>query len=666
MSLDHYSILSSLSQMSGEDIEYIVNTKRTYNGISGIDKYRLQKETVFINGMEYVVRRLCSTSFESGPYGVVGWVIDEDIERCMICGEDFGFFRHRHHCRACGNIVCYVCSPEEAVIAEIRELGEQRVCIQCFWGQDPVEAKHSRIVDVVYEQATKRWTQHMQSDASSTKSPSANHTDYWSDGEDRKTVVPKRRYTYKEDDSDGDEPSPVDESAPDNTVASASSAAAQRTPSMSSPDNQDSTSSSTSAVTQQNASSAAVPTEILKSTEENLATEAVSAQAPPSPTPARRKDNSSAPKHTLNHAAGSGYAPLEAVDASEQEEALKRSEAQHRTSNHVPFDPNMATSSTAIPPSILADRNDGVIAIKQASGPETASSLDLVTTRELPCSASDEANAVTGTSSTSSVSDTSSTQKHQEKLSRSSLTHVVSSSSKTTTSSSTPTTKSMDAEEASSYTPLETVDATEDDLAVLHKEAQHRTSNHVPFIPNTTASVAITSASAAAVVTTPSSSPSAISATANAQQTIASTTAKTDTKFTQPKTNATTDDSTVMASPSQGASPITNVSVTPQPVCVLKSRRAGGEKVFVNVLSFPMQLALGSKSFNIDKDIVWLHGNCKKSKDKNGDECLAYDVVISDGMEKDTALGTMSLQQVDTPVSVLFSHIDIVRNACNI
>lgn len=29
----------------------------------------------------------------------VGWIINEDINDCMVCGESFGTFRWPHHCR---------------------------------------------------------------------------------------------------------------------------------------------------------------------------------------------------------------------------------------------------------------------------------------------------------------------------------------------------------------------------------------------------------------------------------------------------------------------------------------------------------------------------------------------------------------------------------------
>lgn len=75
-------------------------------------------------------------------YDGVGWIINEDITGCMVCAQSFGFFRWPHHCRCCGNLVCNSCSPEVVVIFELKEMGPVRVCIQCYWGQDPVHVSN--------------------------------------------------------------------------------------------------------------------------------------------------------------------------------------------------------------------------------------------------------------------------------------------------------------------------------------------------------------------------------------------------------------------------------------------------------------------------------------------------------------------------------------------
>lgn len=44
-------------------------------------------------------------------YNAPVWVPDHSATRCMICTEEFGtLFRRKHHCRACGKVVCHSCS----------------------------------------------------------------------------------------------------------------------------------------------------------------------------------------------------------------------------------------------------------------------------------------------------------------------------------------------------------------------------------------------------------------------------------------------------------------------------------------------------------------------------------------------------------------------------
>jgi hypothetical protein len=103
----------------------------------------VEEESVKISGEVRTIRRVFVQSSTS-DYGGVGWVINEDITACMICQGAFGMLRWAHHCRSCGNLVCSVCSPENVVIEELSELGPVRICIMCYWGQDPVHATFQR------------------------------------------------------------------------------------------------------------------------------------------------------------------------------------------------------------------------------------------------------------------------------------------------------------------------------------------------------------------------------------------------------------------------------------------------------------------------------------------------------------------------------------------
>jgi hypothetical protein len=82
------------------------------------------------NGKSKMIRRayLIENNYK------VGWVVDCDLDVCMLCGKDFGWMRARlkHHCRACGSLVCHDCSPFLTDIPVLMEDHGSRVCKNCF------------------------------------------------------------------------------------------------------------------------------------------------------------------------------------------------------------------------------------------------------------------------------------------------------------------------------------------------------------------------------------------------------------------------------------------------------------------------------------------------------------------------------------------------------
>jgi hypothetical protein len=90
----------------------------------------VQKEEKIISPMkgEMTIRRVYMLY---GAYRV-GWVVDDDVQYCMECSGEFNFLNRRHHCRACGNIICAACSPYKASIPTLYEPNGSRVCTNCF------------------------------------------------------------------------------------------------------------------------------------------------------------------------------------------------------------------------------------------------------------------------------------------------------------------------------------------------------------------------------------------------------------------------------------------------------------------------------------------------------------------------------------------------------
>lgn len=82
------------------------------------------------------IRRIFAKGLDSGDYSRVGWILACDVDCCMVCHTAMGVFLSKHHCRACGNVVCYKCSSEKAKIAQLPDdVGPVRVCVQCYFGQ---------------------------------------------------------------------------------------------------------------------------------------------------------------------------------------------------------------------------------------------------------------------------------------------------------------------------------------------------------------------------------------------------------------------------------------------------------------------------------------------------------------------------------------------------
>ncbi|XP_054274611.1 zinc finger FYVE domain-containing protein 9-like [Macrosteles quadrilineatus] len=59
------------------------------------------------------------------------WVPDTDALSCMQCQQKFTVIKRRHHCRACGQVLCYKCCCNKARL-EYMNFTEARVCHPCF------------------------------------------------------------------------------------------------------------------------------------------------------------------------------------------------------------------------------------------------------------------------------------------------------------------------------------------------------------------------------------------------------------------------------------------------------------------------------------------------------------------------------------------------------
>jgi hypothetical protein len=59
------------------------------------------------------------------------WTPDSRVDTCQLCTSNFSALFRRHHCRACGRVVCSACSSNKAPLIYLK-CRAARVCDQCF------------------------------------------------------------------------------------------------------------------------------------------------------------------------------------------------------------------------------------------------------------------------------------------------------------------------------------------------------------------------------------------------------------------------------------------------------------------------------------------------------------------------------------------------------
>jgi hypothetical protein len=112
-----------------------------------------------------IVRRIYvfTNNPELGKYHKLGWILDDDIDNCMLCNVSFQQYNNlnscsiyrsnKHHCRACGNVLCASCCSSTGYLKDISSSSSsstssssttassslQKVCNLCNYGQDEIE-----------------------------------------------------------------------------------------------------------------------------------------------------------------------------------------------------------------------------------------------------------------------------------------------------------------------------------------------------------------------------------------------------------------------------------------------------------------------------------------------------------------------------------------------
>lgn len=102
------------------------------------------------------------------------WIPDEEAAQCMNCSQRFTVIRRRHHCRACGRVLCSNCCSSRAIL-EYMESKEARVCLPCLQVLKKVEAyKKWGALDDIPQMASNSSPSHGSLTSTPGSSPSSN------------------------------------------------------------------------------------------------------------------------------------------------------------------------------------------------------------------------------------------------------------------------------------------------------------------------------------------------------------------------------------------------------------------------------------------------------------------------------------------------------------
>ena len=121
-------VLEFLNGRSGGNTElHLMQALKGKQSGHTVSCYMEDDELISTDGSSMCIRRVYIKDSEY----TIGWVVDEDVDDCMCCGDKFNWFKRRHHCRNCGNLVCGDCSPFKSKVPNFPET-KSRVCKDCF------------------------------------------------------------------------------------------------------------------------------------------------------------------------------------------------------------------------------------------------------------------------------------------------------------------------------------------------------------------------------------------------------------------------------------------------------------------------------------------------------------------------------------------------------
>ncbi|KAJ0056970.1 hypothetical protein NL108_000784, partial [Boleophthalmus pectinirostris] len=141
-----------------------------------IQVFQKKNETFKMAARELIVKEPMKELGRRAPK----WIRDNEVTMCMKCNEPFHpLTRRRHHCRACGCVVCWKCSDNKAAL-EYDGNKLNKVCKSCYL--------------VLTAQRQEQWRENLQSDTPILPSLMSGFLNYGDNPKTRHqtwTVLPK-------------------------------------------------------------------------------------------------------------------------------------------------------------------------------------------------------------------------------------------------------------------------------------------------------------------------------------------------------------------------------------------------------------------------------------------------------------------------------------------
>ena len=108
---------------------------------SAIEEYRSRKATFITLDHLNPILRFEGKLGDSAPV----WIPDQRVTMCQSCSTEFSLVNRRHHCRACGKVICAPCSASKAPL-RYRQFESSRVCDVCYEGVEKSKSRSTKTI----------------------------------------------------------------------------------------------------------------------------------------------------------------------------------------------------------------------------------------------------------------------------------------------------------------------------------------------------------------------------------------------------------------------------------------------------------------------------------------------------------------------------------------